>query len=137
MYYDASNKAVSGKTWDKAENTTLYARWEANEYKVSFSINGGKDEANNKPADVTATFDSKLPAINANKPKRDGYTFKGWYDTSAATDGTMYYGADNKAVANKKWDKAKDATLYARWAPNEYVVSFDVNGGKEIGRAHV
>ncbi len=213
MYYDASNKAVSGKTWDKAKNTTLYARWAANpytveywnkagttklssdanfkydtarnlasepssgistgysavgwatakgqtektyefgssqknlatsgtktlylaetpnKYTVSFNINGGKDEANSKPADATATFDSALPAINANKPKKDGYTFKGWYDTSAATGGTMYYDASNKAVSGKTWDKAKNTTLYARWAASPYAIAFDTQGGPEV-----
>ena len=213
MYYDASNRAVSGKAWDKAKDTKLYARWAANpytveywnkagttklssdanfkydtarnlasepssgistgysavgwatakgqtektyefgssqknlatsgtktlylaetpnKYTVSFNINGGKDEANSKPADATATFDSALPAINANKPKKDGYTFKGWYDTSAATGGTMYYDASNRAVSGKTWDKAKNTTLYARWAASPYAIAFDTQGGPEV-----
>ncbi len=81
---------------------------------------------------MTATFDSALPAINANKPKKDGYTFKGWYDTSAATGGTMYYDASNKAVSGKTWDKAKNTTLYARWAANPYAIAFDSQGGPEV-----
>ena len=123
---------VSNLTATPNGTVTFYAHYTPNDYAISFDVNGGKDAPNNKPVDATATFDAALPAIGANKPVRDGYAFSGWYDTSAATGGNMYYDAENRAVPGKAWDKADNTTLYARWTPNSYTIAFDSQGGPEV-----
>ena len=50
---------------------------------------------------------------SATMPTRTGYTFAGYYDTSAATGGTQYYKADGTSA--RTWNKTANTTLYARW----------------------
>ena len=83
---------------------TLYAKWTKNPapapktFTVSFNSNGGSAVAAQKVAEGKAVA---KPA----DPKRDGYTFQGWFSDKALT----------KAYDFKAAVKA-DATLYAKWA---------------------
>ena len=99
--------------------TTLTANWTANTYTVSFSPNGG---TGGQSTNVTATYGSTMPTISTTAPTKEGYTFGGWYDTSAATGGTQYYTAAGASA--RTWNKASDTTLYARWIPIEYTVEY-------------
>ncbi len=103
---------------------TLYAKWTANAYTVSFSANSG---SGGQTANVTATYNSAMPAITTTVPTRTGYTFGGYYDTSASTGGTQYYTA--ACASARAWDKTAATTLYARWTPNTYTISFSANSG--------
>ncbi|MBB6633053.1 InlB B-repeat-containing protein [Cohnella thailandensis] len=80
-------------------------------YKASFESNGGSAVAaqNVDPGDVAAE-----PAA----PTKTGHTFGGWYADAAFT--TLY---DFSAAVNE------DLTLYAKWTPIPYTVTFDKNGG--------
>ncbi len=106
--------------WDFAndvltEDITLYAKWSANTYKVSFNANHSGAQAIDSK---TVTFDAaygELPAVS-----RTGYTFKGWYNHSSA--GTLI-------TADTIYKTTGDETLYARWTPNSYRIIFDANGG--------
>ena len=53
-------------------------------------------------------------------PTRSGYTFKGWYTDVA--EGTLI---SNTTIVST----AKDHTLYARWTPNIYTLTYNNNGG--------
>ena len=52
-------------------------------------------------------------------PVRAGYTFGGWYADAALT---VYAGA-----AGESYTPISDTTLYAKWAANDYTVTYDVN----------
>ena len=82
----------------------------ANTYTVSFNANGG---SGGQSTSVTATYGAAMPAISTTAPTRTGYTFGGWYDTSAATGGTQYYTAAGASA--RSWNKTANTTLYARW----------------------
>ena len=103
---------------------TLYAKWTANTYTVSFNANNG---SGGQSANVTATYGSEMPTISTTKPTRTGYTFAGYYDTSADTGGTQYYTA--ACASARTWNKTAATTLYARWTPNTYYVKYNANGG--------
>ncbi|HHU83957.1 MAG TPA: InlB B-repeat-containing protein [Clostridiales bacterium] len=66
----------------------------------------------------TATYSQALGTLPI--PKRDGYTFVGWFD--AASGGTQY-------TASTVYNHANDITLYAHWVQNNYTVAYDLNGG--------
>ncbi|MBQ6021329.1 MAG: InlB B-repeat-containing protein, partial [Clostridia bacterium] len=106
---------VEGSTYTTNADLTVYAVWEANKYNLTLNKNGGSGGTDS----VTATFDAAMPAL-ASVPTKSGYTFAGYYDTSAATGGTKYYNA-NRSSAHT-WDKyantTESNTLYARWDPN-------------------
>lgn len=85
-------------------NTTVYAKWTANDYEVSFITEHGKTPTSqNVPYNKTATNPGKLAA--------EGYTFGGWY-----TDETY----------TKEFDFTKpitsNTTVYAKWEKNAPVL---------------
>ena len=66
------------KGWDKeipetmpAENITVKAQWEINQYTIAFDTNGGSEIA-----PITQDYGTEITAPD--NPTRKGYTFKGW-----------------------------------------------------------
>ena len=104
---------------------TLYAKWTANKYTVTLDRQGAQTGSTS----VQATYDAAMPSMTV--PTRAGYTFEGYYD--ATTGGTKYYNADGTSAKN--WNKAANTTLYARWTPIIYNISYELNGG-ELGTAN-
>ena len=86
--------------WDKNNALTLYAKWEAKEYKITYKLNDGK---NNKSNPSVYTITTKT--IKLKNPTRKGYGFGGWY-----TDKKF----KNKITQIKKGSTGK-ITLYAKW----------------------
>ena len=117
QYYKANGS--SARTWNKTANTTLYAQWTVNKYTVTFDKQNGTGGS----ANVSATYDAAMPA--ATMPTRTGYTFQGYYD--AQTGGNQYYKADGSSA--RTWDKAANTTLYARWDPITYTITYDYAKG--------
>lgn len=80
-------------------NTTVYAKWTAKDYEVSFITEHGKTPTSqNVPYNETADDPGKLSA--------EGYTFVGWYADAAYTtefDFTKPITGDTKVYA--KWEK--------------------------------
>ena len=111
-----------------AGNTTLTANWTYAKYAVAFNANGG---SGGQSASVTATYNTAMPAISTTAPTRNGYTFGGWYDTSAASGGTQYYTAAGASA--RSYNKTSGTTLYARWTPVNYSISYNLNGGSVTG----
>ena len=104
QYYTADGK--SARKWDKTSNTTLYARWTANAYSVTLDQQSGTGGT----ASVKPTYGSAMPAVTP--PTRAGYAFNGYWDQRDGK-GTQYYNWEGKSARN--WDKAGNATLYAKW----------------------
>lgn len=105
------NKA-DGTAWDYAsdkvtDNITLYAKWAANTYTITFDTAGGSEIA-----PITQEYGTVITAPKA--PTREGYTFIGW-DKEIPT--TM---------------PAENMTVTAQWEINQYTITFDTNGGSEI-----
>jgi uncharacterized repeat protein (TIGR02543 family) len=118
QYYKADG--TSAHICDFTAATTLYAKWTANQYTVTFDTQGGDGGSTS----ATATYDAAMPAITV--PTRTGYTFGGYY-TATNGGGTQYYKADGTSAKN--WNNTSATTLYAKWTINEYTISFDTNGG--------
>ncbi len=120
-------------TSDRLEYTkVLWAVRGKESCSVSFDANGG---AGGQTASVTAKWKESMPPISSSKPTRAGYTFGGWYDVAGSSGGTQYY--TSECISARDWDKNDDATLYARWTPNRYTVSFNANGGSGGQSANV
>ncbi|MBQ7985836.1 MAG: RICIN domain-containing protein, partial [Clostridia bacterium] len=73
---------------------------------------------------VTATYGLAMPKITV--PTKTGHTFGGYY-TGTNGSGTQYYKADGTSARN--WDKTAITTLYAKWTPNKYTVTFKNHDG--------
>ena len=105
------NKA-DGTAWDYAsdkvtDNITLYAKWAANTYTITFDTAGGSEIA-----PITQDYGTVITAPEA--PTREGYTFIGW----------------DKAIPTTM--PAENMTVTAQWEINQYTITFDTNGGSEI-----
>ncbi|WP_249650747.1 InlB B-repeat-containing protein, partial [Lysinibacillus sp. D4A3_S15] len=59
-------------------------------------------------------------------PTKLGYTFEGWYTDVTHTD---IYDFNKEITANM--------TIYAKWRPLKYTVSFEVDGGSAIANQSV
>ena len=73
-----TRKGYTFKGWDKeipetmpAENITVKAQWEINQYTITFDTNGGSEIA-----PITQDYGTEITAPDT--PTRKGYTFKGW-----------------------------------------------------------
>ena len=105
------NKA-DGTAWDYAsdkvtDNITLYAKWTANTYTITFDTVGGSEIA-----PITQDYGTVITAPEA--PTREGYTFIGWDKEIPTTMPT------------------ENMTVTAQWEINQYTITFDTNGGSEI-----
>ena len=73
-----TRKGYTFKGWDKeipetmpAENMTVKAQWEINQYTIAFDTNGGSEIAT-----ITQDYGTEITAPD--NPTREGYTFIGW-----------------------------------------------------------
>ena len=111
---DPTRKGYTFKGWDKeipetmpADNITVKAQWEINQYTITFDTNGGSEIA-----PITQDYGTEI-TVPAD-PTRKGYTFKGW----------------DKEIPETM--PADNITVKAQWEINQYTITFDTNGGSEI-----
>ena len=95
-------------------NVTLYAKWKAHSFNLSFDANGGTvDETSRLVLCDTAFGD--LPT-----PQRTGYTFKGWFVNGALV------------TADSAMATAEDVVAVAQWELIPYTVSWNNGTGYTI-----
>lgn len=98
-WYTEDNTTKFDFTQPIKSNTTVYAKWTANDYEVSFiTEHGDAPTSQNVPYNETAKDPGKLTA--------EGYTFIGWYTDHTCTtefDFSTPITGDTKVYA--KWEK--------------------------------
>lgn len=97
------------------KDTTLYAKWRATTYDVTFETNKGS--AVQKQSVEFGKLAEK-PEI----PTKVGSTFEGWYKEATLTTAWNF---EQDAVY-------QDITLYAKWIGNNFTLTFETNGGSTI-----
>ncbi len=113
-YTDTSLTTTYTFTTMPAQDLTLYAKYDIDQFTISFESNGGTD--------VTAiTQDYNTTVSSPSNPTKTGFTFDGWCSdallTTAYTFTTM---------------PGQDITLYAKYTINQYTISFESNGGSAV-----
>ena len=109
-WYDNENLTGSPVTaigGAETGNKEYWAKWEINQYTITFDTNGGSEIA-----PITQDYGTEITAPD--NPTRKGYTFKGW----------------NKEIPETM--PAENITVKAQWEINQYTITFDTNGGSEI-----
>ena len=107
------NLATSG-------SMTLYAKWTANTYTVSYNANGGTGTMSK----TTCTYDTNC-TLAANSFTKTGYTFASWTKDSAT--GTAYTaGSTVKNLAT-----SGNVNMYAKWTANSYKIAYTMNNGTQ------
>ena len=111
---DPTRKGYTFRGWDKeipetmpADNITVKAQWEINQYTITFDTNGGSEIA-----PITQDYGTEI--TTPDNPTRKGYTFKGW----------------DKEIPETM--PAGNITVKAQWEINQYTITFDTNGGSDI-----
>ena len=107
-YADKDHNTKFDFTKPIKSNTTVYAKWTAKDYEVSFvTEHGNAPTSQNVPYNGTAKDPGKL--------KEEGYTFIGWYADEA-----------HKTKFDFSTPITGDTKVYAKWeknAPNTYALN--------------
>ena len=97
-----------GKAYDftapVTANMTLTAKWTANQYTITFDLDGGTVEGN------PDTYTAETESFTLKNPTRPGYTFTGW-------SGTGLTGENNMTVTIQKGSTG-DRSYTAHWRYN-------------------
>ena len=93
-----------------AEDLTVDAVWQINEYTLTYKVEDTVYQS------VKVKYNDKIDSIAA--PVKSGYLFNGW----AGLPETM---------------PAKDTTVVAQWQRNNFVITFDTQGGSTISKMTV
>ena len=112
-WYDNENftgEAITEISAGIMGDVTLYAKWNALDYRISYELNGGTNAENPDGYDV-----SDLP-VSLHAPSRTGYIFKGWYM------------GENRVLAIPVGTTG-NVVVSAKWEPITYTIDFDTNGG--------
>ncbi|MFJ7921819.1 InlB B-repeat-containing protein [Lysinibacillus fusiformis] len=119
-YKDAGYTETYDFTNIITENTTIYAKWNAQMYIVSFDVDGGSAVSNQS---VAHAGKATMPEV---EPTKVGYTFGGWYKD-----------ADHIQVYDFTSVITENTTIFAKWNVQMYIVSFDVDGGSAVANQSV
>ncbi|MGN0140786.1 MAG: DUF5722 domain-containing protein, partial [Roseburia sp.] len=101
--------------WGDGTSIELYAVWKKVTYKITYKLNGGKNSSKNPTQYTVDTATVKLES-----PTRDGYSFKGWYKEKQF----------KTKVTEITKGSAGNLTLYAKWSPKTYKITYKLNNGK-------
>lgn len=113
-YPDWSENYWNLTTTDGA-TVNLYARWQANNYKISYNLDGGTHGASHP---TNAEYDS---AVTIDNPSKTGYTFIGWtitgYDsTTSGYAGSTWTGETGTSYKNLTATDGAIVTFTATWS---------------------
>ena len=97
-----------------AENLMLYAKWLAEARTLTLDLN-----YDNKIA--TKVFNVAETVVISEIYERVGFTFSGWYNEPECLTAFNYI------------MPSEDTTIYAKWDINMYTITFETNGGTNVG----
>ena len=119
------NQTVIFTAEENNKTKTLYAIWQKTggdsaTYTATFYRNDGTQDVHNTQSGLS----SGVTLTKPDDPKRDGYTFGGWYTTDTCTDGTKWVFETNTV-------QKQDIYLYAKWTegvPTKYTINYYKDG---------
>lgn len=115
VLFDFANDKVKG-------NMTLYAKWASNLLTVKFE-SGCDIKIDDRKINYNTTLGVNFPSVD-----REGYKLIGWYKEESfknkVTDATIFNDSNFENLSTEKV-----TTLYSKWSPITYTVSYNPNGG--------
>ena len=113
-----NNASVSNLLVVQGATYNLHVLWTGNIYTVTFNTQGGGPAVpETKNVVFGGAYGVPLPT-----PSRPGYAFQGWY-TEPGGQGSLI------TAVTPPVSIPSDHTLFARWTPLSYAVTFDSDGG--------
>jgi uncharacterized repeat protein (TIGR02543 family) len=115
-WFDAASSGAA-YTWPHTLNAavTMHAQWTPVPYTITYNLDGGTNDPGNP-----ASYTIESEAITLADAARTSYTFAGWYDNSEFTGG---------AVSSIPQGSTGNKTLYAKWTPVTYTITYYLNDG--------
>ena len=111
---DAVTEITQGSTGD----ITLYAKWvKEGDYTITYVLDGGTNAPENPPS-----YNVETETITLKDPVKAGYTFGGWYKDGEFTT----------QVTEITQGTTGNITLYAKWEPVSYTITYELNGGTNV-----
>ncbi len=116
--------------------TSLWSRWTANSYTVTANANGGTIPttsgwtiaSGSKTATKSVTFDSTYGTLPT--PTRTGYTFSGWYLSTATTTSFTYAYSTQWSGG---WSMGANKTNFGQLvAGQQYIIVFDMKASAAV-----
>ncbi len=106
-----------GSQYTVNASITLYARWTAIQYTVSWLANGGSVS----PTSSSGTLGSVINPVPT--PTRADHTFLYWRDSTSA------FNFSYQINPGGSWTINGNISFYAWWSINQYTVTYNANGG--------
>ncbi len=149
QYYD-ENMNPTMASWDQAEDTEIYARWEKKKYTATFNYHGGTP-ASGMPTSVEVQLGEPLPefpdllaptSLDSGKIFA-GFTYRENQDQTGGVDPSVrYYTAAGDGLPLKAgqllWLVGADAEIYASYGASNYarevIVYSSHNPGTRYGK---
>ena len=91
-------------------------------YTITYKLNGGTN-----PSNALTSYTPNSGTVTLPKPTKNYYTFAGWYENSSFS-GAAAYSINTSLVSG-------NLTLYAKWTPVSYTISYNLNGGTNPSNA--
>jgi uncharacterized repeat protein (TIGR02543 family) len=121
---------IAGANYEPTSNLTLYAKWNAVNYTVTYNstnVVGGStinSSSGTVPTDSANYNIGQNVSIKSNSGSlaRTGYTFTGWV-TSADGTGTAVNSGQTIEMGSQS------INLYPKWTANTYTIIYNLNGG--------
>lgn len=112
----------TGASYYENFDLSLFANWTANTYSIAYDGNG--NSSGSVPENQLKTHDVDITLrMNIGNLTKDNYKFYGW-NSKADGSGITYITGGNYSLNG-------DATLYAKWIPDTYAVSYHSNDATE------
>lgn len=107
-------------------NKTLYAKWTAIKYNISFNGNGSTSGKMTNQSNLS--YDREY-LLKQNSFSKKDYVFVSW---NTKKDGSGLSFKNKESISNLLSSNKKTITLYAQWKEANYDVTYILNGGKFI-----
>lgn len=111
-WYVGEEKIESQGIWHITEDITLVAKWSFEYYSIIYHLDGGINHPDNP-----STYTIETETFTLNEASKNGYTFKGWYDSF-----------DNPITSIEK-GSMEEINLFAKWEIVTYQINYDLDGG--------
>lgn len=134
----AAGQSVKNLITEDEGSITLYAKYDPNNFKIVYDVNGGQ----NAPSSTLLIYDAKGTITTSLPEKKDGNfqcaEFVGWAFTSNATAINYAKGAQlTEEAVNSLYDRCSNGEikLYAVWE-QWYKITLDTDGANINGVTH-
>ena len=122
----SASVGIDGASYSPSATITLTAQWSANTYTISYSGNGSN--GGTVPSQGSFSFGNSYSIVAKGTMSKTGYDFGGWTTASNGTGSLYAHASDVIGGSAATYNAASNLTVYAKWTPQVYVITYNANG---------